>query len=107
MNSFSQFSAHLSTHPAPSTSHTTRQRLGQLWINPEPAKTTPAGSTTWYGRLGQWLLHSLTDGEQVRIWTKLTPSGIQWHAYDPKRQRKFSGTSEEALRSWLEQRYYS
>lgn len=64
-------------------------------------------SSTWLKRFGRWLLKSLTDSNQVRLWTKITPTGIQWYAYDPSTQCRFSCHSEAELRTWLENRHRS
>lgn len=83
-----------------------QRRLEQLWKALPPAeKALSENHTPWYKQLGQWLVQSLTDSEQVRVWTKITPNGIAWHAYDPKIQRSFSCYSETDLRIWLEQRH--
>lgn len=94
MNRFSQLS--------PSAMQS-RQQLERLWQTPQTQQ--PDEKTAWLKRLGQWLLQSLTDSEQVRLWTKITPTGTQWYAYDPKTQRRFSCHSEADLRMWLETRY--
>lgn len=94
MNSFTQF---------PSSAARSRQQLKRLWHTPEAPKSE---SNQWLKRLGQWLLQALTDSDQVRLWTKITPTGTQWYAYDPKTQRRFAGHSETELRAWLEERYY-
>ena len=95
MNSFSQFSS------TAFNSERSRQQLEQLW---QPPQVQPTESSIWE-RFGQWLLQSLTDSDQVRLWTKITPNGTQWHAYDPKTDRRFSCHSESELRVWLENRY--
>ncbi len=104
MNSFSSFS-----NRASASQLKTRQQLEKLWRVssplPQPALETPALETPWYKHLGQWLVQGLTNSEQVRVWTKITPNGMQWCAYDPQRDRRFSGYSEADLRTWLEQRY--
>ena len=95
MNSFTQFS---------SPAERSRYQLEQLWQTPQTPKQPE--THTWLKQFGQWLLQALTDSDQVRLWTKITPSGTQWYAYDPKTQRRFSGHSEAELRTWLEERYY-
>ncbi len=84
----------------------TQARLEQL-LKSSPSLPQSGPRTPWYQRLGQWLLASLTDNQQVRVWTKITPNGTQWNAYDPNLQRSFSAYSEADLRTWLEQRHYS
>jgi hypothetical protein len=81
-----------------------RQQLEQLWQVSSPAPL-PVAKTPWYKHLAQWLVQALTDSDQVRVWTKITPNGTQWCAYDPLGDRRFSGYSEADLRTWLEQRY--
>ena len=101
MNSFTQFSS-AQRFSSGETASTHRQ-LEQLWQAPATQQSTE--SSTWLQRFGQWLLQSLTDSDQVRLWTKITPTGTQWYAYDPKSQRRFSGHSELELRTWLENRH--
>ena len=103
MNSFSQFSTNPSstTQKLARSTSLYRQQLEKLWSTSIPAKPT----TPWIKQLGQWLLKAMTDSEQVRVWTKITPSGLEWHAYDPERRRSFASYSEADLRTWLEQRY--
>ncbi|MGI8932479.1 MAG: hypothetical protein ACR2FS_00240 [Phormidesmis sp.] len=74
----------------------------QLW---QPAHSPQPKYSGWLKHFGRWLLQSLTDSEQVRLWTKITPTGTQWHAYDPRTQRRFSCHSEAELRAWLEDCY--
>lgn len=84
----------------------TQARLEQL-LKSSPSLPQPDPRAPWYQRLGQWLLTTLTDSQQVRVWTKITPNGTQWNAYDPATGRRFSGYSEADLRTWLERRYYN
>lgn len=95
MNSFTQFS---------SSTQQSRRQLEQLWQTPKTLQQSE--HSAWLKRFGQWLLQALTDSDQIRLWTKITPSGTQWYAYDPKTQRRFAGHSEAELRAWLEGRYY-
>ena len=95
MNSFSQLSS------GAAVTARSRQQLEQLWKTSQPR---PNQSKAWK-RFGQWLLQILTDSDQVRLWTKITPTGTQWYAYDPKTDRRFSCHSESDLRVWLESRH--
>ena len=108
MNSFSQFP----TNPSQPTSHITslhRQRLEKLWAptssTATPAPTAQPAITAWLKQVGTGLLNAMTNSQQLRIWTKITPNGLQWHAYDPSSGHKFSAQSEEELRIWLETRH--
>ena len=106
MNSFSQ-SANSAFDSAPESSASqamSRQQLEQLW-QASPSLPQLKSSDPWYKQLGRFLIESLTDSDQVRIWTKVTLNGTQWNAYDPKRQRRFSAYSEAEMRTWLEQRH--
>ena len=71
----------------------------------QPSYSSALKSSIWLKRFGQWLLQSLTDSQQVRLWTKITPAGLQWYAYDPITQCRFSFDSEVELRAWLENRH--
>jgi hypothetical protein len=99
MNSFNSF-----PNSTSSAQLAARQRLEQLWQASLPV-SVPASNTPWYHRFGQWLVQVLTDSDQIRVWTKITPNGTQWCAYDPQLDRRFAGYSEADLRTWLEQRY--
>ena len=108
MNSFSQFP----TNPSQPTSHITslhRQRLEKLWVptssTTAPAPTAQPAITAWLKQVGTWLLNAMTNSQQLRIWTQITPNGLQWHAYDPSSGHKFLAQSEEELRIWLETRH--
>ncbi len=101
MNSTNQFSM-----TSRSAIATTQAQLEQI-LKSSPSLSQPKSHTPWYRRIGQWLLASLTDAQQVRVWTKITPKGIQWSAYDPNIKRSFSCYSEADLRTWLEQRHYN
>ncbi|MGD1953315.1 MAG: hypothetical protein ACFB14_27265 [Leptolyngbyaceae cyanobacterium] len=81
-----------------------RQQLERLW-QPTPVQRIRKISNTWLRAAGQWLIQSLTEGNQLRIWVKETKQSTAWYVYDPASsvQRQFD--SEEALRIWLEQRY--
>lgn len=110
MNSFSQSANNAferaSESSASQASHVmSRQQLEQLW-HASPSLPQLKPSDPWYKQLGRFLMQSLTDSDQVRIWTKITPYGTQWSAYDPKLQRRFSAYSEAEMRTWLEQRHY-
>ncbi len=111
MNSFSQstssaFDSTSQTSASQTSPITSRQQLEQLW-QASPSFPQPKSSDPWYKQLGRFLIQSLTDSDQVRIWTKITPNGTQWNAYDPKLQRRFSAYSEAEMRTWLEQRHHS
>ena len=81
-----------------------RQQLERLW-QPTPVQRIRKISTTWLRAAGQWLVQSLTEGNQLRIWVKETRQGSSWCVYDPASSAKRQFDSEEALRIWLEQRY--
>ncbi|MBX2863718.1 MAG: hypothetical protein KTR27_09185 [Leptolyngbyaceae cyanobacterium MAG.088] len=82
-----------------------RRQLEQLW-QPTPAKKLRQASGYWLRVAGKWLLQTLTAGDQPRIWEKETKQGSQWCLYDPIDATQHQFDSEEAMRAWLEQRYY-
>ena len=91
----------------PSNSHALklqRRQLEQLW-QPTPAQRFRQASSHWLLIAGKWLMQTLTEGEQLRIWVKETKQGSQWCTYDPIDNAHRQFDSEEALRVWLEQRY--
>ena len=98
-NPSSKFSA--ATHPTAQR----KQFENQYWFHTSAGKSSEASEHGLFKQLGSWLLAFFTDAQQVRIWTKETPSGLVWYAYDPATQRRVSRVSEADLRVWLEARY--
>ena len=97
MNSFNQLSLN-----SPTADQQNLERLWQLPPHPQPSDYS---LNQGLKRLGKWLLISLTDSQQIRIWTKNTRAGVLWCAYDPITQRSVERCSETDLRAWLEDRY--
>jgi hypothetical protein len=59
-------------------------------------------------RLTQAILRFLVGSSEPKIWqTQRRDQTLIWHVYDPQTQRSEEFFSEEELRIWLEQRYYS
>ncbi|MEM6251826.1 MAG: hypothetical protein AAF821_02790 [Cyanobacteria bacterium P01_D01_bin.156] len=83
---------------------TQRLQLEQLW-QPTPAQRMKRASTTWLRQAGQWMVKSLTEGDQPQIWTKSTKNGTYWYVNDPIDGIHHQFASESALRTWLEQRH--
>ena len=81
-----------------------RQRLEQLW-KPTLVERVRQMSAHLLHTVGQWLVASLTEGNQLRIWFKETKQGSYWCVHDPLYDQHRQFNSEEALRVWLEQRY--
>lgn len=85
-----------------------RQQLEKTWQrSPAERTATPvnAAPQPWLRKLGHWLVDNLTSSQQLRVWTKQTATGVQWHAYDPIRDRKAICNSEEEMRVWIETRH--
>ncbi|MGB3791053.1 MAG: hypothetical protein WA949_23810 [Phormidesmis sp.] len=86
-----------------------RQHLEQLWrVPPTPHKVDSIDSpiSCWVKSAGRSLVDFFTDSQQLRIWTKKTPTDTLWFAYDPATEQTISHTSERGLRAWLEQRHH-
>ncbi|ESA36278.1 hypothetical protein N836_08015 [Leptolyngbya sp. Heron Island J] len=83
-----------------------RRQLERLW-QPTPVERLRQKSGHLLRAAGQWLVQSLTEGNQLRIWLKETKKGSYWCVYDPSCGLHRQFDSEEALRVWLEQRYSS
>ena len=81
-----------------------RRQLEQLW-QPTPVQKLRQASSHWLRTAGKWLVQTLTEGDQLRIWVKETKQGSQWCVYDPIGSTHRQFDSEEAMRVWLEQRY--
>ncbi|HEY9764258.1 MAG TPA: hypothetical protein V6D07_17140 [Trichocoleus sp.] len=58
-------------------------------------------------RAGQAFVEFLTSGNDLRIWTRQRNGHLIWHVYDPMTEQRQQFSSEEELRSWLENRYYA
>lgn len=81
-----------------------RRQLEQRW-QPTPSQRFRQVSGKWLRTAGQWLLQTLTEGNQLRIWTKETKSGTRWCVYNPTDGKHQQFGSENAMRVWLEDRY--
>ncbi len=81
-----------------------RRQLERLW-QPTPAERLRHISSHWLRAAGKWLVQSLTEGDQLRIWVKKTKQGNYWCVSDPICSLHYQFDSEEALRVWLEKRY--
>ncbi|MEM7796741.1 MAG: hypothetical protein AAF579_20075 [Cyanobacteria bacterium P01_C01_bin.118] len=82
-----------------------RRRLEQQWQPATPAQKIKQASGNLLRNAGKWLVQTLTEGDQPRIWTIETSQGTRWCLRNLDEHRQFD--SEDALRVWLEQRYYS
>lgn len=109
MESFRSFSSqsNASSSSLSQSARVKRTQLEQLWKTPAvdrtPASAMP--NEPLLKRVGRWLYKSLTDTQQLRIWTKKTRNGVVWCAYDPRCDLAITCNSEESLRIWLEQRH--
>ncbi|MEM9002808.1 MAG: hypothetical protein AAGE59_04680 [Cyanobacteria bacterium P01_F01_bin.86] len=66
---------------------------------------SPKSFATFCKRLGQPVLHWLTEGSDLKI-REQTQAGTQgWEVYDSVTNETLHFEHEEALRTWLEQRY--
>ena len=81
-----------------------RRQLERLW-QPTPAQRIRQAASHWLHHAGTWLVQTLTEGDQLRIWTRETKQGTRWYAYNPVDGIHQTFDSEEGLRVWLEQRY--
>ena len=81
-----------------------RRHLERLW-QPTPIQKIRQTSSKWLHSAGQWLVKSLTEGDQLRIWVKETKQGNYWCVHDPISGKHNRFDSEDAMRIWIEQRY--
>lgn len=56
--------------------------------------------------LGRGFVNHFAATAEPRIYSRQRGGKTVWHAYDPITQRRQQFSSEEALRCWLDQRYY-
>jgi hypothetical protein len=78
-----------------------RQPLFQL-----QTKDSMAHLRRWLQQFAAALVQALTTQEQIRIWTSHDHDQTFWHVRDPFTGKQHLFASEQALRVWLEQRYY-
>ncbi|GAB4466882.1 MAG: hypothetical protein OHK0037_23030 [Elainellaceae cyanobacterium] len=68
--------------------------------------TPTADSAQRQSHAWQGFVRWLTQAPEVRVWQTRRVSGqVDWHAYDPERDRRFSTDSEDEMRRWVEARY--
>ena len=84
-----------------------RRQLEQLMEPATPGQKIKQASGNLLRNAGQWLLQTLTEGDQPRIWTTETAQGTRWCVRSPGYDEHRQFDSEDALRVWLEQRHYS
>lgn len=59
-------------------------------------------------RLSQNIIRFLTKGSEPKIWQTQTRDGEYfWHIYDPKTGKTEDFISEQEVRTWIDQQYYS
>ncbi|MBE9066587.1 hypothetical protein IQ260_07970 [Leptolyngbya cf. ectocarpi LEGE 11479] len=81
-----------------------RRQLERQW-QPTPSQRFRQIAGNWLSTAGNWLLKALTEGDQLRIWTKETESGTLWWVYNPIDGKRQQFGSEHAMRVWFEERY--
>ena len=84
---------------------TQRRQLERQWQQTTLARRLRQVSGNWLRTAGKWLLETLTEGDQLRIWTQETKSGTLWCVYNPSDGKHQQFDSEHAMRVWLEDRY--
>lgn len=98
MNSYSKF-------PNTTLLDLQRQRFEVLLNQPTNSAYRPSRIGTLLKHLGRSLLCWLTAGDMPRI-SKQSDQGVEtWRVYDPLTTHVRHFEHEDALRTWLEQRY--
>ncbi|NEQ55682.1 MAG: hypothetical protein F6K11_37175, partial [Leptolyngbya sp. SIO3F4] len=77
------------------------------WQPTTPAQKIKQTSSHLLRAAGKWLVKTLTEGNQLRVWTQETSDGTRWYVRNPDDNMQHQFDSEEALRVWLEARYYN
>lgn len=68
--------------------------------------TPTADSAHRQSHVWQGFVRWLTQAPELRVWqTRRVGGQVDWHAYDPERDRRFSTDSEDEMRRWVEARY--
>ena len=83
-----------------------RNKLERLFDQSRALRYRRAKLLLGLKQIGSFLLKALTQTDEPRIWVSSRSREKRWCAYDPFTNRSVSFDSEEALRVWLEQRYY-
>ncbi|MDB9493255.1 hypothetical protein PN441_11340 [Spirulina major CS-329] len=83
-----------------------QQKLEKIYGKSSTAHYLSAKFTQEFKAMLAWMIHHLTQANEPRIWIRHDAQGSpQFHAYDPRTQKRFYGDSEQDLRVWLEARY--
>lgn len=85
-----------------------RSRLESIINRSDGYKTAyhPGQLKQLFSRLGQSLVRWLTDGAMPRITETVQGDTVVWRVYDPTSHQTHYFDEENALRIWLETRYY-
>lgn len=102
MNSYPDFSE---ATPDATLLDLQRHRLEVLLDSSVKSAHRPNWVTTALKTWGQQLVHWLTEGSMLRISNHTQDGKPGWTAYDPIGDRLLQFESEEALRTWIDQRY--
>lgn len=73
-----------------------------------PSPVPPSRLRHWGDRLAQLCFAALLGQDQPRVtWRRDAQGHDQYQVYDPHSQRSYSFDNAQAVRVWLEQRYYA
>ena len=83
-----------------------RQRFEVLLEHSTSTAYHPGRLSTFLKQLGQTLVTWLTEGSTLKITKRVQGGADVWQVYDPVANRTLHFDHEDALRIWIEQRYY-
>jgi hypothetical protein len=85
----------------------TSRKLELLVKDAEENKNKIRNLSSVFHQFWQYLVTSIVQGQEPRIWQHTDRSGqIWWHGYDPLTERSICVDCEAEMRIWLEERYY-
>ena len=82
------------------------QKIGR--VNPVHHRSRKPAILLLLKKLWQRALKWLTVNEELQVWQQRDRAGnMQWNAYDPRTQISVSLHSEDEMRAWIENHYYT
>ncbi|UBF25994.1 hypothetical protein K9N68_31410 [Kovacikia minuta CCNUW1] len=83
------------------------QRIGQ--VNPTLNRSRkPTSIAAFLKKLWRGLLAMLIVNNDLKVWHERDRRGnLRWHAFDPLTKTSVSLDSEDDMRAWIEQHYYT
>jgi hypothetical protein len=82
------------------------QKVGR--VNPVQNRSRKPAILSLLEKFWQRALKWLTANDELQIWQHRDRAGdLHWNAYDPRTQTSISLRSEDEMRRWIENHYYT